>query len=308
MIALLLLYLTNLRLLQDEIEGLFCEHIREVLDHLGSIKSCTPLSHLRTVEVNLLRETESCCWVEYDSLKSYLEIPSVKKLSARMIETEGHELSCQYSPPPCSSNIKILVLIECAIDSKLLHTMLLSMDSLEYFLYTPCRIPPGSTDEVAFEPYWIRTALMSDQKWSFKGLTLRVGESGCPKTFMGSLNLFDCLETLNTDLVLLLGDLSDTFMDLQLALPKSIKHVTLHVENPNDGFVDWKFLENLKEHQKFLPHLVRLTMEGNFPTTEEERRTQTMLIAQFEAMGILLSFVPSTKIDHTFTWECMEDV
>lgn len=115
---------------------------------------------------------------------------------------------------------------------------------------------------------------------------------GQPKTFMGSLSLFLCLENLETDLTLLLGNLLETHLEIADVLPDSIKHIKLHVENSGDCLVDWKILQDFAWLVKYndFPGLAKVTLIGVVFMGEDAKVVQAGLMADYEDGGVLLSF------------------
>lgn len=293
LIALLMTLLPNLASIVHKGWSPHAVHIDEVLGNIARAESPKSLKRLRCVAVGFDEDLENPDCIHLDAIRCYSEIPSVETLYGHHVECDEEDLLVTHPPLPLQSNITRLALTDCAIHAKPLSDFLLTMDGLCHFTYTPKH--RGSGDS-SFEPFWIRTALQCHQRWTLKSLTLLACDHS--KSFMGSLDLFPYLEDLETDLVLLLGNLSGTSHGLCTVLPETIRDVKLHVASPEDGLRNWKILEGLKMELGRFPDLARITMKGDISIGKKEEEEQTIqagLIKDFGAKGVALSYEHSSK-------------
>ena len=283
LIALLLTLLPNIISLW--LEDMFSNvHIYQVLNSIASrVPSNTlPLQRLCSVDIKATENFEDAEPTHLDGMSCFAKLPCIHTIRGSYIACDEDDLLSLQTPLPFSSTLKTLVLTDCEIHAKGLSDFILGIDGLESFTYIS-----NDTDD-SFDPFWIRSVLLAHHRFSLKSITLL--SCGQRKSFMGRVDLFLQLEYLETDLTLLLGDLTETNHELSSVLPQSIKTLKLHVENPEDGLADWRILYDLRRWCRHHPELTKVTLHGKFAMDEEEERTQPALVAEFEAIGVQLSF------------------
>ena len=74
-------------------------------------------------------------------------------------------------------------------------------ENLQHFYYTSDELASNGAN---FHPFLIRSVLLSNAQFTLRTLIILAGEN--EKCFMGSLADFTCLESVQTDLQLLVGD------------------------------------------------------------------------------------------------------
>lgn len=116
--------------------------------------------------------------------------------------------------------------MDCTVDPMSMSEFVFTTNKLERFCYWPDHIAVDAQD---FDAFWIRTALLFNARDTLKSLTIAAYKR--TRKYMGSLKSFGCLEFLETDLRLLIGDPPINIHTPSSILPDSTKEVKLHVDH-----------------------------------------------------------------------------
>ncbi len=188
-----------------------------MFDHLPYVSTPT-LTKLSTISVNT-----SGIYFHLDETKAYVNLPSVKSLSAFKLCCDSHNyVSLLWTP---NSNITKLELWECKVPAKPLHDFLFGFHSLQSFAYS-CDLPekPAGT----FDAFLIRSALLASARKTLQKLTILARHGRSP--VMGTLRSFEVLDEVCIDLGLLLTSSWKPRPHLPIAkvLPNSLRRLDLN--------------------------------------------------------------------------------
>ncbi|KAL8688904.1 MAG: hypothetical protein Q9218_005301, partial [Villophora microphyllina] len=246
-LALLLLLLPNLHNLYvrtqqvQDMEPADCYYLDAALDELQKGK-LADLPKIDSVEL-VCSGSQS-----FSTFERFLQIPSLRVmqvggLEASHIETELKSLSLEWS------TIKALIFRNCAIDSKLMASIIEYTGGLECFSYTSMDLyeDPMSPDtsETQPDPYWLRMSLLATSRETLQVLQLlphgideKKSTPNSVHRYSGSLKGFRNLRTIIIDFLLLFGgDLLSRHTFLT-ELPESVHNVLLYIPYMGDGYSD----------------------------------------------------------------------
>lgn len=228
LIAILLLLLPNLRRIRV---GSIFESWPRIMAALRTIRfdeSGSALRKLHSVELECT-STPDGDLLDFELVKLFAALPSVKRIHSIGVGTDPedrfHILDSLFS----ENKVESLSFVGCRVDPKSMSEFLSTNEDLQHFFYTP---DASDGDLANFDPYWICSGLLNARHTL---RTLSVLSEGQRMCFMGSLVGFICLEFLQTDLQLLIGDLPRQVDGIVLTLPESIVRVRLHVDYPSDS-------------------------------------------------------------------------
>ncbi len=107
---------------------------------------------------------------------------------------------------------------------------------------------------------------------------------------MGSFAEFTCLESLETDLWLLIGDPSKSFHSPSSILPVSILNIELHIKYPLDGPHYAASIQDIADEPTYFDHLNKITVRG-VPNVRAAEQSHESLFQVLEKRGTRLSFI-----------------
>ena len=279
LIALLLLLLPNLRdvRLGSDLIGSYC--ICDILSHIACDKSSRSLRKLRSVGLACLATGDDSIGIEH--IVSIAALPSVTSITGYGIGVDPENLPQPEDFFYRKTNVTDLRFMQCLIGPKTMSDFLSTTCNLQRFYYSPAGFLTN------FDPFCICNALLANARDTLKSLTILPGEHARP--FMGSLKKFTCLESLETDYQLLLGDPSTSSLTLSSTLPSSIVNITLHIKYSVDGSCYQASLCDIVDSPTHFRWLREVSIRGmdNRPATEFALQG---LVSMLEARCIRLSF------------------
>lgn len=217
-LILLLTMLPNL----EEIRSLEDYSNIDVTGTLSQITSKQPIPLLSRLERVHLEVKH--CEIEEGALDDlnllyFCKLPSMRSMTMHNAgpslwedEDEGTILRLYPSMHGCS--LTSLTLLSCYLSPKVVRKFLCRCVSLESFAYSTGRYTPGDEDD-PFDPSNIREAVEKNCTSTLKNLHFAVRNSKRHRRrddaqgLLGSLKPFDKLETLDSDLELLIGEVED---------------------------------------------------------------------------------------------------
>ena len=113
---------------------------------------------------------------------------------------------------------------------------------------------------------------------------------------MGSLEEFTCLESLETDLWLLIGDPSKSFHSPSSILPTSILNIKLHIRYSLDGAYYEASIQDIADEPTYFDHLDKVTVVG-VPNVQAAELSHENLFQVLEKRGTRLSFIAESEHD-----------
>ena len=276
LIALLLLLLPNLRRVRlDTIfESCFCIEtaLRTIIDH----EHFASLRKLHTVDLRCAAIIDGD-FLGFNLVRLIGALPSLTRIYGYGVGTCPQDLF--YTPDVViyPTNVINLRFLRCCVNPKSLFDFLSSSMYLQHFFYIP--MEPAS-DTADFEPFWIRTALLAHAHKTLKTLTILAG--GHEKSFMGSLDEFTSLESVQTDLQLLMGDPSITLRVAFQMLPSSIVNLRLHIDSPSDDECCKDIIENIIHMPKYFHRLKEFNIIGvaDVQAAEQSHESQIKVLAE----------------------------
>ena len=283
LVALLILLLPNLRELRiDSVaESCFCieQALRTMIDHEDS----AALRKVHTVDLRCAGTTEGD-FLGFNLVRLIGALPSLTRLDGHGVGTCPEDLF--YTPDLVVYPIKVTSLrfLRCCVNPKSLFDFLSTSRNLQHFYYTS--MEPAS-DTADFDPFWIRKALLAHAQGTLKTLTILAGEH--VKSFMGSLDDFMSLESVETDLQLLMGDPSMTLRSAYQLLPSSLVNLRLHIDSPSDDACCKDIIKDMIDNLRFFDHLKEFNVIGVADVQAAEQSHES-LIKVLAGKGIKLSF------------------
>ena len=276
LIALLLLLLPNLRRVRlDSVPQLsLCteQALKTILDHEDSAS----LRKLHTVDLRGAATTDSD-FLSFTLVRLFAALPSVTGIYSHGVGTCPEDLLSHPFLINYPTSVTSLRFLRCCVDPKSLFEFLSCSINLQHFYYIPME---SASDTADFDPFWIRTALLTHAHNTLKTLTILAGEH--EKSFMGSLEGFTSLESLQTDLQLLTVGPSLTLrFGIQL-LPSSIVNLRLHIDSPSDDACCKDFIENLVKRPKYFHRLKEFSVVGvaDVQAAEESHESLIKVLAE----------------------------
>lgn len=222
--GLLLLLLPNLSTLRIKRFGYTDERLFETLERVAAMRGTElPLSKLKKIE---LLHADRYEFEDLYPVIQFAALPSVNSISGR-IHCFGQSNGVYQSLPPRSSNVEELVFISSSITPEIIFDFLEGFKALRIFTYHSGHLDDENAGRGTVDPFWIRAALLAHARTSLESLTL------CSHTmkrrYMGNIRSFENLNTLVTDLQMLLheGQLDDR-ASLADALPAKLETLKLH--------------------------------------------------------------------------------
>ena len=271
LIALLLLLLPNLRRvrLDSTAESGLCieQALRTIMDHEDSAS----LRKLHTVDLRRAATTDSD-FLDFNFVRLFAGLPSVAGIYGRGVGTCPEDLFCTPYIINYPTDVISLSFWRCCIDPKSLFEFLSFSTNLQHFYYIP--MEPAS-DTADFDPFWIRTALLAHAHNTLKTLTILAGEH--ETSFMGSLDVFTSLESVQTDLQLLMGDPSMTLRIACQMLPSSIVNLRLHIDSPSDDACCKDIIENIIDMPKYFHRLQEFNIIGVADVQAAEQSHESLI-------------------------------
>lgn len=291
LIALLLLLLPNLR----EVElGGFSDWSFSITDTLSDIaleedKSPGSLRKLRSVR--LKRSSSHDNFLDFECIRLFAALPSVTSIYGYFLGSGPNDLLQTLPLHTGSTNVTDLSFHRCLICPKTMSVFLSTTWNLQRFFYSPGE---SANNPANFDPFWIRAALLANAQGTLKSLTILAGRH--PRHFMGSLAGFTCLESLETDLGLLIGDPSISFHSPSSMLPASIVNIKLHIEYSLDGAYYEASIQDVVDHPTLLDHLDKITVVG-VPNVQAAELSHESLFRVLERRGTRLFFIAESEPD-----------
>lgn len=282
LIALLLLLLPNLRKIQ------FCSMYETcfLVNHalIAIVYEGYPsLRKLRTVDLRCAAAAGNNC-IDFELVRLFARLPSVTCISGQLISTSEDDITHASSYDVSQTNVISLSFERCCISPKVLFEFISSSRSLEHFSY----IPEESTgNRVDFDPFWIRSVLLTNARETLKTLTVLAG--GQDRVFMGHLKNFTRLESVQSDLRLLIGDPSRSAHTLSEMLPLSIINIWIHIDYSSDAAYYKDSIQNISDNPCELPRLETIEIMG-VPDVRAAELSHESLVRVLEGRRTRLSF------------------
>lgn len=250
-----------------------------MIDHEHSAS----LRKVHTVDLRCAATTEGD-FLGFNLVRLIGALPSLTRLDGHGVGTCPEDLF--YTPDLIMYPIHVTSLrfLRCCVNPKSLFDFLSTSRNLQHFYYTP--MEPAS-DTADFDPFWIRTALLAHAQGTLTKLTILAGEH--EKSFMGSLDDFMCLESVETDLRLLMGDPSMTLRIAFQLIPSSIVNLRLHIDSPSDDECCKDIIKNIIDMPQYFDRLKEFNVIGvaDVPAAEQSHESLIKVLAE---RGIKLSF------------------
>lgn len=229
-IALLLPLLPNLHSLSIEWDAGPGSYLLSMVRH-GAFVGFPWLANLTTV---LLGQRP---WVRkslcLSNLRLFNSLPALKSLTAFKVGDDPGYLDTMDKPlRRQDSHTTELKLLDSSVSSQSLHRCLKSFQGLQNFTfqYHPSQDPINDGD---FDPFWIRKALLTCAKTNLR--TLRLGGPRASDQFMGSLQEFEALRDIHTELSFLFPKNSDLETQPSRVLPASLHRLQLDGQSDSIG-------------------------------------------------------------------------
>ena len=220
-------------------------------------------------------------FIDAGAIEAFAALPSVKVINGHRIG--GDEEDVELAEPLESSHATTLNLSACDISPQRMFPFLEGFTHLESFTYWPS---PRTESSQTYEPLLYVRALMIGAKNILRRLTLRSAPDNA--SYMGSLRRFEASEYLKTDLISLVGDLSQTNKTLEASLPPNIQEVILYDDSSDSHRYEDQLDPLAEEKESSTPHLSRFKFVipfGRVDGTDITDWTKT-----FKEAGISLEF------------------
>ena len=271
LIALLLLLLPNLRRVRLDSVVESCLSIEQALRSIMDHENSASLRKLHTVDLRCAAITDGD-FLGFNLVRLIGALPSLTRIYGHGVGTCPEDLF--YTPDLIMypTNVISLHFLRCCVNPKSLFDFLSSSRNLQHFYYIP--MEPAS-DIADFDPFWIRTALLVYAHTTLKTLTILAGEH--EKSFMGSLDDFTSLESVETDLQLLMGDPSMTLRVAFQMLPSSIVNLRLHIDSPSDDACCKDIIENIIHMPKYFHQLKEFNIVGVADVQAAEQSHESLI-------------------------------
>ena len=182
----------------------------------------TPLSSLTRINIGVSTRGTSPGWVDILTVQAFAILPSVRVINADCLYGSMNDLKSDI-PPFLHSNVTDLKFSRADLPPDRVMLLLEGFDSLQSFAYWSAR---NSSRPSLFSPFLIIKGLLASSQQTLRELYLRAGNEDWD--YMGSLCRFTALESLETDLLLLLGPLPRTKVTFETSLPPSIRILKLY--------------------------------------------------------------------------------
>ena len=117
---------------------------------------------------------------------------------------------------------------------------------------------------------------------------------------MGSLKDFSCLESVQTDLRLLIGNPIQLARSPPTVLPLSIVSITLHIETCDDQYCD-DFIRQIADYPTHFHQLAKITVIGVADVDAEEVFREG-LIRVLEKKGTRFAFEKKGRVECSKGW------
>lgn len=197
----------------------------------------------------------------------------------------------ETSPYLSVTNVTNLSFVKCLINPKTMSEFLYSTQNLERFFYSPKFFAANPAD---FDPFWIRTALLANAGNTLKILTILA--DGHARHFMGSLDGFRRLESVQTDFRLLIGDPSISWHKPSTILPSSIVNITLHIKSSDDSAFYQDSIQDIVDSPTDFPKLENITVVGVADARAAELSHEGLILV-LKARSTALSLVTDLETD-----------
>ncbi len=292
LIALLLLLLPNLREVHLGAirEYHFCIEtaLEIIIDDKCSRK-------LRSVNLECMATT----WqgpLSFDHVEAFAAIPSVTSIHGHTVDTyqqDPKDRLYYWDSHIRTTDIVSLTFVSCSIDPRTLATFLSTTRNLRHFFYSA-----KEADEDKFEPLLLCTALLANARDTLRSLIILA--DGQETSFMGSLKDFSCLESVQTDLRLLIGDPLLLARSPPAVLPSSIVSITLHIDNCDATY--WEdLIPPIADYPTHFHQLAKITVISVADVHAEEASHED-LIRVLEERGTKLAFEKKGRIECSKIW------
>ena len=220
-------------------------------------------------------------FIDGGAIEAFAALPSVKVINGHRIG--GGEEDVELAEPLENSHATTLNLSACDISLQRKFRFLEGFTYLESCTYWPSsRTEPSQT----YEPLLYVWALMIGAKNTLRRLTLRSASDNA--SYMGSLRRFEALEYLETDLISLVGDFSQTNKTLEASLPPNIQEVILYDDSSDSHCYEDQLDSLAEEKESSTPHLSRFKFV--FPFGRVDGTGITDWTKTFKEAGISLEF------------------
>lgn len=257
LIALLLSLLPNLRKVSLGTDLTFSPCIHDMLRLTADHENSSSLRKLHSVVLSFEATPSDDEFVDFDYARGFADIPSVTSIEGHAMGSDPEDLL--HTPPYCISptSVTSLSFYDCLINPKAMSEFLSTTHKLQHFFYSPMEL---AGNPAAFDPFWIRTALLTNARDTLKSLTILAG--GHDRHFMGSLFKFTCLESVETDFRFLIGDPPESSHWACAILPSSIVYLKVHIKYPSDGAYYQAFLQDIANYLLTFNRLDEITVKG----------------------------------------------
>lgn len=289
LIALLLLLLPNLRKVKmggDFPDYYFC--ITEALRVIADDEDSCSLRKLRSVDLECTTTDDESLGFNY--VRLFAALPSVASIHSYIVGSDPDDL-LETSPYLSVTNVTNLSFVKCLIYPKTISEFLYSTQNLERFFYSPKFFAANPAD---FDPFWIRTALLANAGNTLKILTILA--DGHARHFMGSLDGFRRLESVQTDFRLLIGDPSTSWHKPSTILPSSIVNITLHIKSSDHSAFYQDSIQDIVDSPTDFPKLENITVVGVADARAAELSHEGLILV-LKARSTALSLVTDLETD-----------
>lgn len=200
----------------------------------GALAGFPPLANLKTVRLESPRDGSR--GISLFDLGWFKQLPSLKSLTAFNVGYGPRRLDIKEKPlRHQDSHTTELKLLCYHGSSRTLFGYLKSFQSLQNFTfqYHPSRDPINDGD---FCPFWVRKALLTCAKTTLRTLRLQGPTASNSNEFMGSLQAFEALREIHTELRFLFPKHSDLETLPSRVLPASLHSLQLQSGCIGDEF------------------------------------------------------------------------
>ncbi|CAF9940069.1 hypothetical protein IMSHALPRED_001737 [Imshaugia aleurites] len=287
LVALLLLLLPNLREIDfgTYLTGSLCMNIalRTIMDDENSC----PLRKLRSVNLRCTGNDDDDM-LDFELVRLFAILPSVTSIYGYNVGSYPDDLPQNSIYTFEKTNVTDLTFVQCRIDPKSMFEFLSTTENLQIFFYSP------RGDSRIFDPFWIRTALLANARYTLKALTILA--DGYPRSFIGSLEEFYYLESVKMDVWLLIADPPTWSHKPSTILPSSIVNIMIHIKHLSDRECCRASIRDIADrptHFESLKTIVVVCAAG-IPASSIFNETVSLVL---KGRGVRLSFATEDEPD-----------
>lgn len=281
LIALLLLLLPNLRKIQICSTYELCLVVEDAL-RMIVYEGHPSLKKLRAVDLRSATAAGSID-LDFGLVRLFASLPSVTCISSQLLSSNENDIDHASVYDISQTNVISLSFELCFISPKILFQFISSTRSLEHFFYIA---EESTSDRWDFDPFWVRSALLTQARETLRTLTILDG--GSEMVFMGHLRNFTRLESVESDFRLLVGDPSMVYRALSDLLPVSIVDIRIHIDSYDARYYP-RSIQEIADNPDKIPRLKIVEVLG-VPDVRAAELSHECQIKVLEGRGTRLSF------------------